>query len=255
MTWNDLTPHQQREIIHALHHETDEQQQILSLIRALLMKKNTWFDYYRMRKTLRNTPISNLVEQLQFLNEKPTLYEFPHIKGLQAPAPRMGDITIEQYALCDTLYHRYLPPLTPPEEGNAPFPLERAGVRHLRQLVACIYRLPGKGFDKQLLPQVAKNTDLLPVKELQRIAFIFFCIKLYIADSYPSIFKPKTLPADDAPVFGKKQQHTPFSQIIVIMAADELRLLGNLNECKKTLLYDFFSAFLESRKIHKQQEK
>ena len=39
------------------------------------------------------------------------------------------------------------------------------------------------------------------------------------------------------------------------MAADELRLLGNLHECQKTLLYDFMNAFLESNKIHKLKNK
>ncbi|WP_176763278.1 hypothetical protein [Riemerella columbipharyngis] len=40
-------------------------------------------------------------------------------------------------------------------------------------------------------------------------------------------------------------------RIDVMMAADELRLLGNLRECQNTLVYDFLNAFVESKKIHK----
>jgi len=78
---------------------------------------------------------------------------------------------------------------------------------------------------------------------------------MYIAKVYPSIFKSDTPRSEDQPVFTAKKKFTPFSQIVVMMAADELRLLGNLHECQKTLLYDFMNAFLESNKIHKLKNK
>ena len=37
------------------------------------------------------------------------------------------------------------------------------------------------------------------------------------------------------------------------MAADELKLLGNLHECQNTKVYDFLNALAESKKIHKMK--
>ena len=158
----------------------------------------------------------------------------------------MGDITIEQFSVFDTLFYRYQ--------------TEKKEV-YLRQLVAALYRLDPKSesrepkFDKNLLPKVAEITDKIDVKEAERIGFIFGSVRMYIAKVYPSIFKSDTSRSEDQPVFAVKKKFTPFSQIVVMMAADELRLLGNLHECQKTLLYDFMNAFLESNKIHKLKNK
>lgn len=249
--WAELTPWQQREIIHIIQNTDTEDftEQYIRIIQIILMKSDNTTEYLRMRKILRQIPISAFKEAVQFLWEKPTLYEFPEIKGLIAPAPRMGDLTIKQFSICDTLMHRYT---------------EKKEEVFLRQLVACLYRMPTNDnglksiatitFDEQKLREIAKITDKIDIKEAQRIGFIFSSIRRYIADSYPSIFKAKdekpTAESSQQTADNKRKKHTPFSQIITLMAADELRLLGNLHECQNTRLYDFLNAFLESKRVH-----
>ena len=246
--WEELTDYQQREIIHIISHTDTEDftEQYIQIVQILLMKNDSISERVKMRKVLKNIPISNFAPALKFISEEPKLHHFPEIKGLVKPAVRMGDITIEQFSVCDTLFYRYQ--------------TEKKEV-YLRQLVAALYRLDPKSesrepkFDKNLLPKVAEITDKIDVKEAERIGFIFGSVRMYIAKVYPSIFKSDTPRSEDQPVFTAKKKFTPFSQIVVMMAADELRLLGNLHECQKTLLYDFMNAFLESNKIHKLKNK
>lgn len=243
--WQELTDYQQREIINIINEidNDDFSDSFLRIVQVSLMKKNNIFHYFRMRWTLRNFPISTFRELLSFLLEKPTLYTFPKIKGLKEPAPRLGDITMKQFSICDTLFYRL-------QEARAKNQ-ETESERFLRQLVAALYRIDD--FDTQKLPKIAKITDKIDHKEAVRIAFVFSAIRMYISDSYPSIFPKKKEEDDTKPVFRTKERHTPFSKIIVMMAADELRLLGNLHECQNTLVYDFFNAFIESKIIHKQK--
>lgn len=246
-TWAELTPWQQREIIHIIQNTDTEDftEQYIRIVQILLMKEGNVSEYAKMRRILRQIPISAFKEAVQFLWEKPTLYEFPKIEGLVEPAPRMGDLTIKQFSICDTLMHRYT---------------EKKEEVFLRQLVACLYRLPiANGlsqdaiFDEQKLREIAKITDKIDIKEAQRIGFIYSSIRRYITDSYPTIFpkkKDENQEENPVPIFQKPPKYTPFSQIITLMAADELRLLGNLHECQNTRLYDFMNAFLESKRVH-----
>lgn len=239
--WRELNDYQQRELVSTINspQDMDATERYIRIVQILLMKNSGITAYLKMRKILNNIPLSAFQNIVKFVSEKPDIYSFPKIKNLTEPAPRLGDFTIEQFSLCDLLYHRYH---------------KNKDEKYLRQLIATLYRFKSPNskavFDKQLLPKIALITDKIPLKEAERIAFIFFSVKIYIADAYPSIFKQKPK-SDDMPVFGDKDRYTPFSQIIVMMSADELRLLGNLNECKKTLLYDFLSAFIESKKIHR----
>lgn len=247
--WEELSGYQQREIIDIISRTDTEDfsEQYLRVVQVLLMKTDSTSQYIKMRKILKNIPISNFAPALEFLGEKPKLFKFPEIEGLLKPADRLGDLCIEQFSLCDTLFYRY---------KNAPNKSPEAEI-YLRQLVATLYR-KNTEFNKNLLPQIAEITDKISLKEAQRIGFVFGAIRMYIADIYPSIFRAegsKDKENSDAPVFRKKEKFTPFSQVIVMMAADELRLLGNLNECQKTPLYDFMNAFLESKRIHQMKQK
>lgn len=241
--WQELSDYQQIEIIHILNNVISEDftESYIRIVQVLLMKKNTWWYYLRMRWLLMRYPLSAFEGATRFVLDKPKLYIFPKIKGLAEPKPRLGDISIEQFSHCDTLLYRYS---------------RQKEELYLRQLVACLYRLPGEGFNKHKLPEIARITDCIPLKEAQRIAFIFSAVRMYIADAYPDIF-PKKKQEEEAvlrPVFKSKEAFTSFSQVVVMMAADELRLLGNLRECQDTLVYDFMNAFRESKRIHKLKQ-
>ena len=107
--WEELTDYQQREIIHIISHTDTEDftEQYMQIVQILLMKKGSIWERIKMRKVLKNIPISNFAPALKFISEEPKLHHFPEIKGLVKPAVRMGDITIEQFSVCDTLFYRY----------------------------------------------------------------------------------------------------------------------------------------------------
>ena len=237
-SWEEMNEWQQEEVIHILQNysEGDFEDSIIRIISVLLMKSNNIIQYFRMRNILRDIPLSAFEEHLRFIYEPPKLYQFPKISRLKKPADRIGDISIRQFSVCETLLYRWRE-----AKGEKKYLL-------MRQLVACLYRL-GDNYNEQLLPDIARKTDKIPFKKAQRIVFIFSCVCRYIADIDPSIFA-KSDSKTPAP-----QKHTSFSKIITMMAADELRLLGNLKECQNTLVYDFFNSFLESKRIHEQRAK
>lgn len=130
------------------------------------MKNSSFCQYLKMRRILRNIPISAFRDAVKFIFEQPKLHRFPEIKKLKKPADRIGDFTIEQFSICDTLLYRY-------QEAKQN---QQESAIFLRQLVACLYRF-GEDFNKQNLPKIAKITDKIPLKEAERIAFIFSCIR------------------------------------------------------------------------------
>ncbi|AQY22685.1 hypothetical protein MPN29_02435 [Riemerella anatipestifer] len=240
-SWSELSDFQQREIINIINEvkSKDFTEAYIKIIQILLCKNNSFWSYLRMRWILLHYPISAFDEAIRFIFDKPNIYSFPKIKGLVEPATRLGDITIEQFSICDTLLHRYS---------------EKKEEKILRQLVACLYRFK-TGFSKLRLNEIADITDKISLKEAQRIVFIFSAVRMYITDTYPDIFPKKAKEQDPLkPVFRTKEPYTPFSQVVVMMAADELRLLGNLKDCQSTLIYDFLNAFRESKRIHKLKQ-
>lgn len=243
-SWEELNRWQQQEIIHIINKTDSEDfsESFVHIVKILLMKKNSSWQYLKMRKILWNVPVSAFRDHVRFIFEPPKFYQFPEIKKLKKPADRIGDFTIEQFSICDTLFFRY-------QETKAE---KQDATLYLRQLVACLYRF-GEDFNKQNLPKIAEITDKIPLKEAERIAFIFSSIRNYISDSYPTIFVKSKSEDKEKPA--KKPKHQPFSKIITMMAADELRLLGNLKECQNTLIYDFFNAFLESKRIHELKQQ
>lgn len=242
-SWEELTQWQLQEIIHIISHANTEDftETFIHIVKTLLMKKKSIFQYIKMRWILRNYPISSFQENTAFLAEPPKLYRFPNISKTIAPADRIGDCTIEQFSFADTLLYRYHSTENETEKDL-----------YARQIVAVLYRITPH-FDKALLPKVAAITDKIPMKKARTIVFIFSSVRNYITETYPAVFsKPKK--ENTTPNFSS-QKHTPFSKIITMMAADELRLLGNLKECQNTLVYDFLNALLESKRIHEMKAK
>lgn len=208
------------------------------LIMILFQKNKGFWRNFKLRKLLRNIPVSSLEPFARFLLKKPEVYKFPEIKGLIKPADRIGDLTIKQFSVIDTLFHQWYE--------------EKSEVK-LRRLVASLYRLH-KDFNSQDLPKVASITDKISKKKMLQVAFSYMNVRRYITERYPVIYpKPVKEDPEDKPVFKKKEIYTPFSKVITGMALDELKPLGSLKECNNTLVYDFHDTLSETIQYHKNR--
>ena len=69
--WEELTDYQQREIIHIISHTDTEDftEQYMQIVQVLLMKKGSIWERIKMRKVLKNMPISNFAPALKFISE------------------------------------------------------------------------------------------------------------------------------------------------------------------------------------------
>lgn len=257
-SWSQLTRWQLQELANIFFNLSDDfTADYQKMILILFQKKNTFMHQLRLKMLIRNVPITTLEPFAKFLLQKPEYYSFPEIPGLVKPADRLGDLTIKHFSVIDTLFHQWQ---------------ENKTTLALRRFVASLYRLEQKSFiskifrirtyrspefDAQLLPVISKLTDKLSEKEMQAIAFTYSNIRRYIWDRYPIIF-PK--PAEEKeeelkPVFRKKDVYMPFKKIIVGLAMDEVKPLGNLHECNKTLIYDFMDTLSESIIYHRNKAK
>ena len=231
----------------------------MKMICILFQKKGSFFSQVKFLRLINKVPVTSLEPFAKFLLEKPEYYFFPEVPGLAKPADRLGDVSIKHFSVADTLFHQW-------QENKTHLAL--------RRFVASLYRLqeePGKlaklfttkkytspEFNNQLLPVVAKITDQLSEEEMQAIAFIYSNVRRYIWERYPIIFpKPTEEKADELkPDFRKnKDQYMPFSKIIVGIAMDELKPLGNLHESNKTMLYDFMDTLTETIIYHRNKAK
>jgi hypothetical protein len=208
------------------------------LITILFQKNKGFWRKLKLKKLLWSIPVSSLEPFARFLLKNPEIYKFPDIKGLIKPADRIGDLTIKQFSVIDTLFHQWY---------------EDKSELKLRRLVASLYRLQNE-FNSQDLPKVAKVTDRISGKTMLSIAFSYMNVRRYITERYPVVYpKPVEDNAEDKPVFKKKETYTSFSKVITGMALDELKPLGNLKECNNTLVYDFHDTLSETIQYHKNR--
>lgn len=256
-SWSQLSRWQLQELANIFFNLSDDfVKDYQKMILILFQKKNTFMHQLRLKMLIRQVPISSLEPFAKFLLEKPQYYFFPEVPGLVKPADRLGDLTIKHFSVIDTLFHQWQ---------------EQKTTLALRRFVASLYRIDKRfwisklirkhyytaSFNSQLLPVVSQITDKLSVKEMEAIAFIYSNTRRYIWDRYPVIF-PKSIEEKEdelKPNFRKKDVYTPFKKIIVGLAMDEVKPLGNLHECNKTLIYDFMDTLSESIIYHRNKAK
>lgn len=239
-TWHELNDWQIQEIAHA-YMTTDPDkfdETYFQLILILFQQKKGFLKNLKLQILLRNIPISILEPFARFLLLKPEIYKFPEIKGLKKPADRIGDLTIKQFSVVDTLFHQWYE--------------DKSDIK-LKKLVASLYRF-GSIFNSQELPRIAKVTSKISRKKMLQIAFSYMNVRRYITDRYKVIYPvPEKEESEAKPVFKKLNSYTPFSKVITGMALDELKPLGNLRECNNTLVYDFHDTLTETIIYHKNR--
>lgn len=257
-SWNQLNPWQLQELAKIFFNLSEDfSADYRKMIIVLFQKKPSFMHRILLQILIRKIPIEEMEPDAKFLLEKPDYYIFPEIKNLVKPADRLGDFSIKHFSVSDTLFHRWS---------------ENKTLLALRRFAASLYRLEEKStvlgrmitskkynapeFNNQLLPVIAKITDQLSPAEMQAIAFIYSNTRRYIWDRYPTIF-PKPSKEDEKeikPSFKEKQQYMPFSKVIIGIAMDELKPLGNLHESNRTLLYDFMDTLSETIIYHRNKE-
>jgi hypothetical protein len=239
-SWQELNEWQITEISHAYMTADPEDfdKTYFRLILILFQKKKGFWRNLKLRALLRNVPLSVLEPFAKFLLKKPEVYKFPEIKGLKKPADRIGDLTIKQFSVIDTLFHQW----------NK----DKSKVK-LQRLVASLYRFDDH-FRAQDLPKIAEISSKIPLKKMLEIAFVYMSVRRYITEKYKIIYPvPEKEQDPDRPVFKKKEVYTPFSKVITGMALDELKPLGTLNECNNTLVYEFHDTLTETMIYHKNR--
>lgn len=233
--WQELHTWQREKICTLLFDKEENfHDNFLKIVRILFLNKNTFFDKIRTARIFKQVPISELLPYADFLLKERNHYTFPKVSNkLDTPLPRLADCSIKQFSVIDAVFYKWK------TEDNE---------LYLKQLVATLYRLKGKDFDVNDLPKVAEITDAISEGKRAEIGFVYTCIREYIINKYPKIFPPASRTVEtEKPIFKnhQKQSYTPFSKVITAMAMDEKQPLGNLHDCNRTRLYDFFDIFQE----------
>ena len=232
-SWSELNEWQLGKISKILLNTKEETFNVDFLKMALILfqGKNTFWSRLKVWRITRLLPADVLKSFSKFLlDEEPQIHEFPEIEGLIKPANRLGDITIKQFSIIDTLYYQWD---------------KKKDELSLQLFIASLYRLHPI-FDRQDMPKVADISDLISDDKRHHIALAYKSSRLYISNRYPIIFpKPRPQEEVDTPSFRKKGHYTPFSKVINSVAMEEPQPLGNFHECNVTLIYDFMDVFTE----------
>ena len=238
--WSELSEWQREIICNLLFKNDDFERNYSKMLRILFLKKKRLSDIFRVAWLFSEVPISELAPYGEFLYKTTDLYDFPDIsEKLKTPSIRLNDCTIKQFSFADAIYYKAA--------------TNNWNDLYMRQLVASLYCLSGKEFDVVDLPKVAKITDKISAKKRARIVFAYLSVRSYIISKYPKIFSTKNVSEDEnKPIFiNKSNKYTPFSKVIATMVFDEKQPLGNLHDCNRTRVYDFFDIFQEA--ITRQQ--
>lgn len=254
-SWSELSDWQKREFSYIIlspalsEGERENPKYILSLLKILVMRKNSLWERFRWHRLVRQVPVSVLLPFLEKLLQQTDLLTFPNIsQKLKTPGARMNNCTIKQFSFCDAIFYKLMHLKENKQKREilekqlvaslytfkkAPSPLERAGERQ---------------FDPLVLPKVAEITDKIDEKTRSQIVFTYRCVRHYIENRYPKIF-PKASKSsqeneDKTPTGATR--YIPFTKVIHSMAMDERQPLGNLHQCNDTLVYDFFDILQEA---------
>ena len=242
-SWQELNEWQLGEIVdlYLNHNPEDFEKAYTQMVFILFQKKKELWTYLKLRKLLRNIPLSTLMEYGKFLLEPPVLHSFPEIRGLKKPADRLGDLSIKQFSFMDQFYYLW-------KENNSE--------QMLRALAASIYRL-GNEFDEQNLPKIALITDKLTRKQRQVIGFTYMSCYHHLTEQFPVVYPPNK--ETEAPPKQPYKKHIPFSEVIISVAMNEMQPLGNLHESNHTRIYEFMNVFskilIHNEKMRKTYEK
>ncbi len=205
----------------------------LNMLEVLFRKKAGGCSWLRWQCLLRRVPVSRLRAYGNFLLEMPKCYRFPEVrikgKKLVKPSDRLGDMPMEQFSAADALFFRWR---TTQDEI------------YLRQLVASLYTLEGQ-FSPFKLPAVAQYTDCLRPSQRYFVGMVFMSIQQYIRGRYPNIFPAPVKEKPLRPVFKPREKYRSFAVLIRTMAMEERQPLGNLENCKRTRVYDFMNMLEE----------
>lgn len=235
-SWSELLPWQREKICFLLLDNSKEfEENLLKILRILFQRKNNILDKIKTAVLFSQVSVNELFQFCKFILEDKNHFVFPPIsKKLDTPKIRLSDCSIKQFSVIDSLFFQWK---TTQKDV------------FLRQMVASLYRLKNKDFDVNDLPTVAEITDKISAEKRAEIGFVYSCVREYILNKYPLIFKTQSSEIqEEKPIFKEKNSYTPFSKIIATMAMDSVQPLGNLHQCNVTRVYDFFDIFQESIK-------
>lgn len=209
------------------------------MIFILFQKKNTILHRIRLYWLINQTSIINLEPFARFLTSDLSYHVFPAIKGLIKPSPRLANITVKQFSIVDSLYHR----------------LEQTkNDLDLRRFVASLYRVKEE-FDELDLPAVAKITDKLSQKERELIALAYNFTRMHIWRSFPIVFPKPKKESQINPSFAVNNVYTSFEKIMVGLAMDELQPLGKKQDINNVRIYEFLNVLTESIIRHREKQR
>ena len=233
-SWNDLSDRQLKKIAHYLHSYSKKHLDYLILLALFDLKFWKLKKVYKVVRIIKNVGITELKKHYSWLYEAMNRTRFiKKIKVeneiLHAPADRLNDMTIDEFAHLDDLYlgfHR------------------TKDIEYLYFLTAILYReldVEGKrvSFDKTELEERAKAIRRIKSKTLLAILLCYQGSREYLINQFPFVFP-------NNPESNKKNKQTSgFGKLILHLSGGKF---GTHNETKNTNVYTFLSDFSEQLK-------
>ena len=192
-----------------------------------------WWQFlkkWKVLKIIKNVGFSDLKEHYKWLYSDIGLTTFIPViktktKKLYAPANRINNLTVDEFAHADDLYLKWI---------------NSKDLEYLQYLAAVLYReLDEKGkrlaFDKNELDHRASQLKKIDKRLLFAISMSFQGARSYMIAQFPIVFpKPKGKT--------KTPQNSGFGRLILNLSGGKF---GTHNETKNTNVYIFLSEFEE----------
>ena len=233
-SWNDLNVWQLKKIAGYSHSNLSGV--LFDYKMFLVLLDIRWWHFikkWKALKTIKNVSFSNLKEHYSWLHSSLSLTSFiPTIKAksktLHAPAERINNLTVDEFAHADDLYLGWF---------------NTKDFEYLQYLTAVLYRELDKNakrvpFDKTELEARAKQLSKLDKQTLLAISLSYQGSRSYMISQFPIVFpKPK----------GKTKlpNNSGFGKLVLHLSGGKF---GTHNETKNTNVYTFLSEFEQQLK-------
>jgi hypothetical protein len=253
-SWNQLSNKQVTKVAKLFFSEKTGVIFDVSLFKIIL--NHQWFKFKlsnKIAKALKVVPLSEIKENYYFLYKSMTLTRFLPVLKIKknsyfAPADRLSNITIGEFAICEDLFINFQNLNTNPEENF--------GLEYLQYLTAVLYVNSSDGhrpeFIKNRLDQHAKPFYTIQKKYCYAAALAYKGCKEHIANlnKYAAIFpKPKETELNSNN--RKKATNSGLGDLILSMSGG---VFGDYQKTFNTNLYLFLDHYAKHLKQKPKDE-
>ncbi|MGB0867975.1 MAG: hypothetical protein ACPGSD_00135 [Flavobacteriales bacterium] len=230
--WDDLNEWQMWAVSKLFKSDLTQSNIDFLLICVFVLDQKSFKNFCRLGWFLWKVNLIEIVPTLAFIHKQSTRTIFPAVLKIKntkliGPAPRMGNVTMEEFGLAIPMFNR--------------FNSHKEDIDLIR-LVSILYRPSGFSFSRYNLNTISDEVEKMDINKLYPVFLAFAGSLDLLANRFPMLFPKKTN--------RNTSYNISYESILMDVASVPSNPFGNIEKVRKATITDFFN-YLEKNKSKK----